>query len=84
MQSRRSLIFSMATDRAKIEYAKKPLRRKYTGADLTSGPIVAGKYYQFRSSKAATILSQRARHRIAQAIRGKRMARRPSGLTAAR
>ena len=52
MQSRRSLIFPMATDRAKIEYAKKPLRRKYTGADLTSGPIVAGKYYRISIFKS--------------------------------
>jgi len=36
----------MATDRAKIEYAKKRLRRNYTGADQTSGALVAGKYYK--------------------------------------
>ena len=32
-------------DRSKIEYAKKRLRRNYTGPDLTSGQLVSGKYY---------------------------------------
>lgn len=37
------------SDRIKIEYAKKRLRRNYTGADLTSGAVVVGKYYRISS-----------------------------------
>jgi hypothetical protein len=33
-------------DREKIEYAKKRLRRKYTGINLTSGALEAGKSYK--------------------------------------
>lgn len=36
----------MLSDRGKIEYAKKRLRRNYTGADLTSGALEVDKYYQ--------------------------------------
>jgi hypothetical protein len=34
------------SDRGKIEYAKKRLRRNFTGADLTSGVLEVGKVYQ--------------------------------------
>jgi hypothetical protein len=34
-----------ANTRRQIEYAKKRLRRKYRGPDLTSGDLVQGKYY---------------------------------------
>jgi hypothetical protein len=39
----------MLSDREKIEYAKKRLRRRYTGADLTGGNLENGKYYQITS-----------------------------------
>jgi hypothetical protein len=35
-----------ANARRQIEYAKKRLRRKYRGPDLTSGPLTVGKCYQ--------------------------------------
>jgi hypothetical protein len=35
-----------ASDRSKIDYAKKRLRRNYIGDDLTSGPLETGKFYR--------------------------------------
>lgn len=37
----------MLSDRAKIDNTKKVLRRRYLGDPITSGALVAGKYYVF-------------------------------------
>lgn len=36
----------MSSDRTKIDYAKSVLRRKYTGAIVTAGPLVVATLYQ--------------------------------------
>jgi hypothetical protein len=36
----------MLSERSKIQYAKSVLRRQYTGASITSGVLVSGKFYR--------------------------------------
>jgi hypothetical protein len=36
----------MLSERSKIQYAKSVLRRQYTGASQTVGPLVSGKFYR--------------------------------------